>query len=99
MRRTRRITTALGSLAAACAMTFALATPATAANGWLIVSGEKIENPSGCYSGRYWPLVVNNQTDGYALVYDGPNCTGRVIEVVPPGGMATSELGRSVSIN
>ncbi|MFJ6618588.1 hypothetical protein ACIQOW_13555 [Kitasatospora sp. NPDC091335] len=57
-----------------------------------------IEHPSGCYSAPVYPLVPRNQSDGYALVYDGRNCTGHVIAVVPPGEQTTQEFGSSVFV-
>ncbi|MFE7592224.1 hypothetical protein ACFU6K_22735 [Kitasatospora sp. NPDC057512] len=94
----RRLTTVLGTLAAAGTMALALPNTAFAAHGELIFNPGQtvIENPSGCNNATYRPLIVQNDTNEYALVYDGPDCTGNVIAVVPPGGHTTQEFGSSV---
>ncbi|MFJ5924606.1 hypothetical protein ACIQF6_18605 [Kitasatospora sp. NPDC092948] len=95
----RRLATVLGTLAAASTMALALPTAALAASGTLYIApNQAIDNPSGCYNGQIFPLVVRNETNEYALIYDGPNCTGQVIAVVPPGGSSTQEFGASVYI-
>ncbi|MFI6577619.1 hypothetical protein ACIBFB_17645 [Nocardiopsis sp. NPDC050513] len=72
--------------------------PAHAAQGVLTVSGNRFVDPSGCYEGRFWPLIVDNQTDGVAVVYDGQNCEGNVLRAVRPGASATEEFGASVLV-
>ncbi|MFF8916155.1 hypothetical protein ACF08M_23205 [Streptomyces sp. NPDC015032] len=45
---------------------------------------------------------MTNQTDAYVLEYQNTNCTGPVIEAIPPGGRSsgvTAYLGRAVYIN
>ncbi|KIQ65598.1 hypothetical protein TR51_17380 [Kitasatospora griseola] len=72
---------------------------ASAATGTLFIApNQTIENPSGCYNAQIFPLILRNETNEYALVYDGSNCTGQVIAVVPPGGSTTQEFGQSVYI-
>ncbi|MFF7455399.1 hypothetical protein [Kitasatospora sp. NPDC008115] len=96
----RRLATVLGTLAAAGTMALALPGTASAANGELLISPNVvIDNPSGCYNAPIFPLIVRNNTDEYALVYNGPNCTGHVIAVVPPGGQTTQEFGSSVFVD
>ncbi|MFC4560956.1 hypothetical protein ACFO4E_03690 [Nocardiopsis mangrovi] len=85
-------------LLAAAGLVLTSAVPAYAATGTLVLSGQTIENPSGCYNAQRWPLIVQNDTDEPALIFNAPNCTGAVIQVVPPGGSATSEFGVSVYI-
>ncbi|MER7706096.1 hypothetical protein ABTX81_24780 [Kitasatospora sp. NPDC097605] len=95
----RRLATVLGTLAAAGTIALALPGTALAANGQLFIAPNTfIDNPSGCYNAPVVPLVASNNTDEYALVYNGPNCTGYVIAVVPPGGQATQEFGASVFV-
>ncbi|MEU7024018.1 hypothetical protein ABZ990_25635 [Streptomyces sp. NPDC046203] len=95
----RRLATALGALATAGIMTLTLPGTASAAHGRLVIAPNKvIQNPSGCYAAPVFPLTVQNETDEYALVYDGANCTGNAIAIVPPGGRTTQEFGRSVYI-
>jgi hypothetical protein len=96
----RRIMTAAGTLAISGAMALGIASPAFAAHGTLVVPGAVVENPSGCVNAVLRPLVVRNETNEYALVYEGENCAGRVLEVIPPGGKSSdryaSEYGASV---
>ncbi|MFF0390071.1 hypothetical protein ACFYS8_15510 [Kitasatospora sp. NPDC004615] len=95
----RRLATVLGTLATAGTIALTLPGAALAANGTLIIApNQTINNPSGCYNAQIFPLILRNDTDEYALVYDGPNCTGQVIAVVPPGGSTTQEFGASVFI-
>ncbi|MCX4870627.1 MULTISPECIES: hypothetical protein [unclassified Streptomyces] len=95
----RRVATMLGTLAAAGMMAIALPGSASAAQGELIFGGgQVVENPSGCIDARIWPLVLHNRTNEYAMVYSGPNCTGDVLAVVPPGGRTVQEFGASVFI-
>jgi len=90
----------LGTLAAAGTMAIALPTAALAAQGTLYIApNQTINNPIGCYNRQIPPLAVRNDTNKYALIYDGPNCTGQVIAVVPPGNTSTQGLGASVYIS
>ncbi|MGX4734684.1 hypothetical protein [Kitasatospora griseola] len=95
----RRLATVLSTLATAATMALALPDAASAATGTLFIApNQSIENPSGCYNAQIFPLILRNETNEYALVYDGSNCTGQVIAVVPPGGSTTQEFGQSVYI-
>ncbi|MFF2076971.1 hypothetical protein ACFVXG_19680 [Kitasatospora sp. NPDC058162] len=95
----RRLATVLGTLATAGVMALALPNTAFAARGELIFApGKVITNPSGCYNAPIFPLILENRTNEYALVYSGPNCSGDVIATVPPGGRTTQEFGSSVFI-
>ncbi|MEU1799774.1 hypothetical protein [Streptomyces sp. NPDC019937] len=101
----RRVTTTAGSLAAAGALVLGMAPSASAAHGDLFNSTWRVTNPSGCVA---VPLESNsfhvyNQTNEYALAYQNNNCTGPVIDVIPPGGQAPggaiAVLGRAAWIN
>ncbi|MPY54245.1 hypothetical protein [Streptomyces acidicola] len=95
----RRIATVFSALAMAGVTALALPNPAFAAQGRLVFAGgQVIQNPSGCYQPNIWPLIVRNETNGYALVYGCSDCSGDVIAVVPPGGSTTQEFGGSVYI-
>ncbi|MFI1017567.1 hypothetical protein [Streptomyces sp. NPDC020965] len=98
----RPILTAAGTLALAATMAIGLAAPASAAHGQLVLSGQVIENPSGCHAGQTRPLTVQNNTDEYVLVHAGPACDGEVLEVIAPGDTASgyaAEFGQSVHLN
>ncbi|MET8542100.1 hypothetical protein ABZW03_15790 [Kitasatospora sp. NPDC004799] len=95
----RRLATVLGALAAAGTMALALPHAAFAAHGQLVIAPATIvKDPSGCYNAQVVPLILRNETDESATVYDGANCTGQVIAVVPPGGHTTQEFGSSVYV-
>ncbi|MEO3756046.1 hypothetical protein [Streptomyces sp. B6B3] len=90
--------TALSALAVACTLTLSLAGFAQAATGTLTIGFQQINNPSGCYNSPIVPLIVNNQTDATAIIFDATNCGGYAIGTVAPGQAGTFEFGRSVSI-
>ncbi|MFH8367227.1 hypothetical protein [Streptomyces sp. NPDC018031] len=95
----RRIGAVLASVIAAAALVVSSSGQAVAANGVLTIVPRSYENPSGCHNGQINPLIVINQTDQTATVYDGPDCQGEAIGSVPPGGASgTFEFGSSVSI-
>ncbi|MFJ6138025.1 hypothetical protein [Kitasatospora sp. NPDC092286] len=95
----RRAVTVFGALAAAGMMALAVLTSASAAHGTFVFGGgQVVENPSGCVNADIWPLILHNRTNEYAVVYSGPNCTGDVLTVVPPGGRTTQEFGSSVYV-
>ncbi|NUT54227.1 MAG: hypothetical protein HOV94_44095 [Saccharothrix sp.] len=95
----RRLAAAAATVMAVVALTGALTTaPASAARGTLRVSGNVFPNPSGCYHGQYWPLVVENDTNRVATVYDQENCRGDRIGTVEQGESGTFEFGASVYI-
>ncbi|MFE7423941.1 hypothetical protein ACF1BP_33460 [Streptomyces sp. NPDC014735] len=95
----RRVVTLFGSLAAAGMVAIASPTSAFAAHGTLVFGGgQVVQNPSGCVNAEIRPLILSNHTNEYALVYGGPNCTGQVLAVVPPGGRTIQEFGSSVFV-
>jgi hypothetical protein len=97
--KTRRLTAATGMTMAVVAVAGVLtAAPAVAANGVLRVSGNVFHDPSGCYHGQYWPLVVDNQTDQVAVVFDSDDGGGQRVGQVGPRGSSTFEFGASVFI-
>ena len=100
----RRITTTAGILAAAGALVLGMAPTASAAHGDLFNSTWRSVNPSGCI---VVPLEDNrfhvyNATNEIALAYLNTDCTGPVIDVIPPDGQAEGGeiaiLGRAVWI-
>ncbi|MEU6742694.1 hypothetical protein [Streptosporangium sandarakinum] len=97
----RRVTTTLGALAAAAALALTVSQPAQAAQaaqGALIINGAVYYDPSGCYGSDVFPLDVENQTDGYAYIWNGPYCTGDVVLVLSPDTAAVVEEGVSVFV-
>ncbi|MEU6999323.1 hypothetical protein [Nonomuraea sp. NPDC046570] len=95
----RRITTTLGTLAAAGMLALAIPGSASAATGQLIINGQLYINPSGCYESGRWPLHVINRTNGPVVVLNAPNCNGNVEAIVHPGQSTVSEHGASVYIH
>lgn len=94
----RRITTSVGFMAAAAMIGMAIPGSAFAATGTLKVGFQSYQDPQGCYTSNAWPMRVGNYTDQPAFVYDGENCTGRVVAVVAPGNTQLFEFGNSVYI-
>ncbi len=97
----RRIAAVLSPLAIAGTLAVGISTPAFAAHGQLILPNQIIDNPSGCVAGRLRPQIVQNNTNEYALIYGGRNCTGEVLEVVAPGSSTSayaSEFGTSIFV-
>ncbi|MET8704511.1 hypothetical protein ACFVUH_12625 [Kitasatospora sp. NPDC058032] len=91
----RRIAVA-GMLAAAGAL--ALAVPAQAATGVLVVNGVAQQNPaSGCYP-TLSPVIVENLTNATVDVYSAPNCRGVVTREVAPG-MSAATVGFSYLVS
>ncbi|MHA4820061.1 hypothetical protein ACXZ65_37570 [Streptomyces aculeolatus] len=72
----RRIGTALGALTLAAMMGGTLTGSAWAANGTLRVGFDTYQNPSGCYDSKLLPMLVGNQTDKTAVVYNGKAAAG-----------------------
>ncbi|MFF4183737.1 hypothetical protein ACFYZ9_11155 [Streptomyces sp. NPDC001691] len=84
----RRRIAALGTLVAAGVL--ALAVPAQAATGFLVVNGVLHENPGrGCYATSS-PVSVQNHTNSVVLVHAAANCQGPVTAEVDPGQSATT---------
>ncbi|KDN82134.1 hypothetical protein [Kitasatospora cheerisanensis] len=92
----RRRIAAVGLLAATGVL--ALAVPAQAATGVLVVDGVAQHNPArGCYP-TVSPVVVENLTDATVDVYSAPNCQGTLMRSVAPG-MSAATLGFSYFVN
>ncbi|MFH8384504.1 hypothetical protein ACH4E7_26780 [Kitasatospora sp. NPDC018058] len=84
----RRRVAAVGLLATASV--FALAVPAQAATGVLIVNGVPHENPQrGCYATSS-PVSLQNRTHSMVLVHAAANCQGPVTAEVDPGHSAST---------
>ncbi|MFJ2769754.1 hypothetical protein [Streptomyces sp. NPDC087300] len=96
--RRRRMTTALGALAAAAALALSVPSSAYAAQGVLVVNGAAYEDPSGCYPVDRFPSAVTNHTDAIAEVHTGPGCTGQVEWLVYPGETYHTETAQSVFV-
>ena len=95
----RRVATALGALAVAGSLALGLSGSAWAAQGTLGVSGNRYTDPGqGCYTGKFWPLAVDNGTDTVVLVFDDGQCKGSVIGSVAPGDSRVFEFGGSVYV-
>jgi len=77
----RRTMSALGTVAAAGLFAVIAASPASAANGMLLLNGEPHHDPNGCFE-THPGTYVDNQTDQAAYIYEAPNCNGQVIAVV-----------------
>ncbi|RGD62315.1 hypothetical protein DR950_35280 [Kitasatospora xanthocidica] len=92
----RRRIAAVGMLAAAGVL--ALAVPAQAATGVLVVNGVTHQNPArGCYP-TVSPVVVENLTNVTVDVYSAPNCQGAVTREVA-AGMTAATVGFSYFVN
>ncbi|MFJ6619174.1 hypothetical protein ACIQOW_16540 [Kitasatospora sp. NPDC091335] len=92
----RRRFAVAGMLAAAGVL--ALAVPAQAATGTLVVNGVVKQNPArGCYP-TLSPVIVENLTDVAVDVYSAPNCQGTVTREVA-AGMTAATLGFSYYVN
>ncbi|MBD0671550.1 hypothetical protein BU198_12765 [Streptomyces sp. CBMA156] len=82
----------------AAAGVLALAVPAQAATGTLVVNGVVKQNPArGCYP-TLSPVIVENLTDVAVDVYSAPNCQGTVTREVA-AGMTAATLGFSYYVN
>ncbi|MFF2077986.1 hypothetical protein ACFVXG_24915 [Kitasatospora sp. NPDC058162] len=74
----------VGTVLLAAAVMFALAVPAQAATGLLVVNGVPHENPQrGCYPATS-PVSLENFTDSTVLVHSAANCRGPVTAQVGP---------------
>ncbi|MFI6083196.1 hypothetical protein ACIBBB_19810 [Streptomyces sp. NPDC051217] len=94
----RRMAVALGALAAGATLAVAVSGSAYAAEGVLIINGNKYKDPSGCYAIDRYPTSVTNHTDAIAEVHSGPGCTGLVEELVYPGRTYNTETAHSVFV-
>lgn len=75
----------LSLLLAPMSVAFVTASPASAAKGGLTVAGVPYTDPQGCVVVQAEAFVfVVNRTDGTAVVYAAPHCTGGVVETLPP---------------
>ena len=78
----------IGAFMLAAAGTFALAAPAGAARGLLVVNGVPRHNPPrGCYPVSS-PVTIHNHTNTMVLVHAAANCQGPVTAEVEPGQSA-----------
>ncbi|MFJ7905945.1 hypothetical protein [Kitasatospora sp. NPDC096204] len=92
----RRRIAAVGMLAAAGVL--ALAVPAQAATGVLVVNGVAHQNPArGCYP-TVSPVVVQNLTDSTVDVYSAANCQGALTREIA-AGMTAATVGFSYFVN
>lgn len=92
----RRRIAAVGMLAAAGVL--ALAVPAQAATGVLVVDGVAHQNPArGCYP-TLSPVVVQNLTDATVDVYSAANCQGALTREIA-AGMSAATVGFSYFVN
>ncbi|MFB6818160.1 hypothetical protein ACFCV8_26820 [Streptomyces sp. NPDC056347] len=95
----KRLLHAAGIAIAATALCLTTATSASAANGTLGVSGNTFKNPpAGCYTGKFIPLFVNNQTNVTVTVYGSSDCSGYAEGTVAPGKDGVFEFGNSVRV-
>ncbi|WP_031078755.1 hypothetical protein [Streptomyces sp. NRRL WC-3742] len=94
----KRVLRATGIALTAAALCLATATSAGAASGAIILNGQAIQDPSGCYNSPGWPTVVDNQTDQTVTVFGNDDCTGPVNGTVGPGEMGSFDFGSSVSV-
>ncbi len=95
----RRAATVLGSLAMAGSLALGLSGSAWAAQGTLRVSGNTYTNPrEGCYTGLFWPLSVENETNTTVFAFSDERCQGDFIGPVGPGSSQVFEFGGSVYV-
>jgi hypothetical protein len=92
-----RIAMTFTGLATAGLCTLALAHPAEAAQGTLILGDSTYTDPHGCYNLTV-PGPVTNHTNMPATIYPAPWCAGAVAGVVEPGQSGFVRAGRSVFI-
>ncbi|SDK30906.1 hypothetical protein [Nonomuraea jiangxiensis] len=98
----RPIRAAATLTAAALAATGFLAiggtTTASAAPGYIVLDGQRVNNPVGCHNGAFPPLTLDNHTTSIVLLYEKPDCRGRVIRGVNPGTSTTDIYAFSVYV-
>ncbi|MFD8481805.1 hypothetical protein [Kitasatospora sp. NPDC059673] len=54
------------------------------------------DEAKSCVKADTSPFAVTNNTDGVALVFDEPDCTGHMLGAMLPGETKDLELGQSV---
>lgn len=95
----RYLETVLIALCTTAAVLTAPGGSALAAQGTLTVSGNRYLNPvRGCYTGRTWPLSVDNRTNARVYVYDNTTCTGTPSGSVDPGQSHVFEFGQGAYV-
>ncbi|MFF0296216.1 hypothetical protein ACFYST_13295 [Kitasatospora sp. NPDC004614] len=80
--------------------------PAPAAAGTQTSAQDPAQDPAGtptedadaksCVKADTSPSAVTNQTEGVALIFDAPDCTGHVLGAMLPGETKDLTLGQSV---
>ncbi|MEV0676435.1 hypothetical protein AB0I60_07910 [Actinosynnema sp. NPDC050436] len=98
---TRRLTARIAVLAVTGALALAVAAvPASAAEGFLLLSGRAVEDPRGCYD-VYGHEEIRNLTDENVLVFDDRDCEGELVQVIGPDGVGDDlalDEGRSAFV-
>jgi hypothetical protein len=95
----RRAATVLGGLVMAGSLTLGLSGSAWASQGTLEVSGNTYSNPGkGCYTGKFWPLVVNNRTNTPVFIFEDGQCQGQSLGTVSPESSRVFDFGQSVYV-
>ncbi|MGW6703521.1 hypothetical protein ACWGDE_01320 [Streptomyces sp. NPDC054956] len=80
----RRLTTTLGTLAAAATLVLGVGGSAHASSGELVINGYQIHEPSGCIM-HNGPAAVTNHTDNPVFITSGRWCSGLIIGIIRPG--------------
>lgn len=93
----RRITSVLGTVAAAATLALSLGTSAQAANGRIYTDDQWYEDPSGCYPASEDGAILNF-TDERAFVFAEPDCQGHLVTILEAGRHAHVRDAASVSI-
>ncbi|MEO3872106.1 hypothetical protein ABGB18_25100 [Nonomuraea sp. B12E4] len=86
------------TLAAAGLLAAGGTTAASAVPGHIVLDGQGVKNPAGCYDGTRRPLTLDNHTATIVLLYEKPDCQGRVIRAVNPGTSTVEGHASSVHI-
>ena len=101
----RRLLTYLGVLLVSCALVGSFASPASAANGQVMVFVADytevvvFDNPSGCESLPAGAHVLINMTDEPVSLYGGPGCSGFASEVEPGDGAHVPPFAGSFKVS
>ncbi|MBT2452717.1 hypothetical protein J7F03_37895 [Streptomyces sp. ISL-43] len=80
----RRLTTTLGTLAAAATLFLGIGGSAYASSGELVINGSPIHEPAGCIT-HNGPAAVANHTGNPVFITGGRWCTGPIVGVIHPG--------------